>query len=107
MAIASVNGTTEVLIEKLLLAGTTAICPPETVASDVIVPGNVGVPTTVIVTGGKPLPSEPRLHTTWFDTAAQLPIVLVTEMKFIPGGRSFVSITPVAMEGPLFITRIV
>src|SRR6266487_6385637 len=107
MAIASANGTTEVLIGKMLLAGTTSVCPPETATSASIVPGEVGVPRTVIVAGGKPLPNEPRLHTTWFETAAQLPSVVEAEMKFIPCGRTFVSTTPVAMDGPLFITRMV
>ena len=70
-----------------------------------ILPGAVGVTLTVTVTWA-PLAIPPRLQRTG-SVPPQDPCVAVTAPRMTPAGRLSVSLTSVALPGPLFrITRV-
>ncbi len=96
---------TVVVATAVLLDGAGSGWLPSTVATFVIVPGDCGCTTTVIVALAPPasVPSEQTI-VGWPE---QLPWLALTETRVTPAGSWSVTVTPVAVAALPFVARIV
>ena len=105
-SLTSVTARTLVVVVELLLAATGSVSVPLTVAVVLIVPGaekpNVTCTTTCTVAVASTA-SEPRLQVI-VDVPAHEPWLEETEMKLNAALSVSLTVTPVAMAGPLFTT---
>ena len=104
---AFVGGTGFTVVDAvlLLLPVLGSVTPLVTLAVLLMVPVTVGV--TIIVTFAEtPLPNVPRLQVTVL-VPLQLPWLGVADTNVTPAGKVSVTVTPVALFGPLFVTVIV
>src|ERR1051325_6517596 len=100
----SMAGFTKVGTMTLLLEGTVSVSVPETAALLVITPSANGI--TVIATVATPLLANvPRLQMTVPLLLMQVPWEEDEERKVTLAGKTFVTITLVAIEGPTFLIR--
>ena len=65
-----------------------------------------GACTTMVIVALEPLLSEPTEQVTVV-VPLQLPCVAFAEVKLVPAGKTSVTVTPVAVPGPLFVTTMV
>lgn len=103
---AGLAGMMAMVVLEVLLAGVSSPWSELTVAVFWIVPGVVGRVTMRVMVAVAFGASVPTLHVT-VDVPLQVPWVDVAEVRVVPAGRTSVTVVPVAVAGPLFVTTIV
>ena len=97
---------TVVLVVAVLLAELVSVSLQVTVAVLVIVPAAVGA-TAIVTVALDPFERVPILQVTVLPVLVQLPCVDVAETYVTLEGSVSISVTPVAVSGPLLVTVIV
>ena len=95
--------TTVVTANAVLSAGLRSGSTAVTIAVSVSTP-SLGAMTVMVAVSPVPLIRTPMGHVTLPLLNVQLPRLELAVTKVTPGGSVLVSVTPVTIEGPLFVT---
>jgi hypothetical protein len=94
------SGRTVVVLVAELFPGSGSLGFPVTLAALLKAPTEVGI-TTIVTVALAPFPRLPKAQVTVVDVPLQ---VGVADTKVTPPSRGSVTVTPVALFGPLFLT---